>query len=618
MRRTVAVGISAWTVMAMGISMADKVVRIGCCSGFWGDSTDGARQLVAHGKVDYLVGDYLAEITMSLLAKSKMKDSALGYTPDFVDAIAPLLPEIAQGGIKVVANAGGLNPEGCRAALANAARAAGVPLRIAVVEGDDLMPQLGAIRGRAPVEVFSGAPFPAQPVSVNAYLGARPIATALDGGAQIVVMGRCVDSALVLGPLMHEFGWSDTDYHLLSAGSLAGHLIECGAQCTGGLFTDWDSVPGWDDMGFPIAECRIDGTFTITKPDATGGLVTPASVGEQLLYEIGDPGAYLLPDVICDWTGVRLAQAGADRVEVTGATGRAPTSSYKVCATYGDGYRSLGTLMIGGFEAARKARRQGEAIIARARRLALAQGFGDFTESSVEVIGAEDTYGANARAVEAREVVLKVGVRHPEKEALEIFAREFAPSATAMAQGTTGLIGGRPSVAPVIRLFSFLIEKACVDVAVNLDGKKIDVVMHPGDPNAVTAGAPAQSTQMAATFAEPAVGIPVALRRIAWGRSGDKGDSANIGLIARRPEFASVIRDQVTPRRVAEYFAHYAPAEVTRWELPGMHAFNFVLAAVLGGGGIATLRYDPQGKAYAAMLLDLPVRVPDALLQEAR
>ena len=594
--------------------IAKRTIRIGSCPGFWGDSLDGARQLVEQGRIDYLVGDYLAEITMSLLARAKLKDPEQGYTPDFVAAVTPLLAQIAHQGIRVVVNAGGLNPEGCRAALARAADAAGVTLKIAVVEGDDLMPQLDSIRARAPAEMFSGASLPARVVSMNAYLGARPIAVALDAGAQVVITGRCVDSALVLGPLLHEFGWRDTDYDRLSAGSLAGHLIECGAQGVGGLFTDWDQVPGWDDMGFPIAECGGDGSFAITKPEHTGGLVTPASVCEQMLYEIGDPGAYLLPDVSCDWTDVHFTQAGAERVEVTGARGRAPSASYKVCATYGDGFRCLGTLMIGGFEAARRARRQGEAIVARAQRLAHREGHADFTEASVEVIGAEDTYGANARVAEAREVVLKVGVRHPKREALEVFAREFAPCATAMAQGTTGLIGGRPGVTPVIRLFSFLLPKLAVNVVVRVDDRTISASVHPGGAAASLRGAPALSSRDPAAETAPAHGVLVPLRRIACGRSGDKGNSSNIGVIARRPELAAVIREQVTPQRVAQYFAHYLKGEVTRWELPGAHAFNFLLTEVLGGGGIAALRYDPQGKAYASMLLDLPVRVPDALL----
>ncbi len=230
------------------------------------------------------------------------------------------------------------------------------------------------------------------------------------------------------------------------------------------------------------------------------------------------------------------------------------------------------------------------------------------------MIGAEDTYGANARARETREVVLKVGVRHPRKEALEVFAREFAPSATAMSQGTTGLIGGRPSVNPVIRLFSFLLDKAAVKVVVRVDGNAIAASVSPGDPLSGSRGAPAQSSRDADVSSLPSQGSMVALRAIACGRSGDKGDSANIGLIARRPEFVAVIREQVTPQRVAAYFAHYLKGDVTRWELPGSHAFNYLLTNVLGGGGVASLRYDPQGKAYASMLLDLPVRVPDALL----
>lgn len=599
-------------------STGPRTIRIGCCSGFWGDSLDGARQLVEGGRIDYLVGDYLAEVTMSLLARAKLKDPTLGYTPDFIDAVAPLLPQIAQQGIKVVVNAGGLNPEGCRAALVRATEAAGVSLKIAVVEGDDLMPLQDAIRERAPKEMFSGAPFPARVVSMNAYLGARPIAAALDAGAQIVITGRCVDSALGLGPLLHEFGWKDADYDRLSAGSLAGHLIECGVQGTGGAFTDWDQVPGWDDMGFPIAECCADGSFTITKPDGTGGLITPASVCEQMLYEIGDPGAYLLPDVACDWTDVRFVQSGIDRVEVSGAKGHAPSTSYKVCATYADGYRSLGTLMIGGFEAARRARRQGEAIVARAQRFVRQQGHAEFTEASIEVIGSEDTYGANARAVDTREVVLKVGVRHPKREALEVFAREFAPCASAMSQGTTGFIGGRPGVTPVIRLFSFLFDKTAVPVAVRVDGDAIAATVHPGDRRTSTRGAPGLSSRDAPVAAVPPQGVEVALRRIALGRSGDKGNSANIGLVARRPDFAAVIREQVTPQRVAAYFAHYLKGDVTRWEVPGANAFNFLLTEVLGGGGIASLRYDPQGKSYAQMLLDLPVRVPEALLGPAR
>lgn len=592
------------------------VVRIGGGSGFWGDSVDGLRQLVEAGNLDFLVGDYLSEVTMSLLARARMKDPDAGYTPDFVEAVAPMLPSIVRQGIRIVVNAGGINPHGCRVALEKAAHEAGLSLKVAVVEGDDLMPRLEQIRDTAPTEMFSGATFPAKPLSMNAYLGARPIAEALAAGAQIVLTGRCADSALVLGPLMYEFGWRDTDYDKLSAGSLAGHLIECGAQCTGGVFTDWDQVPGWDDMGYPIAVCRADGSIVITKPEGTGGLVTPASVCEQMLYEIGDPSAYLTPDVSCDWTGVTFEQVGAHCVEVRGAKGRAPTTNYKVSATYGDGFRSIATLMIAGFDAARKARRQGEAIIDRARRLIGRKGWPDFDESSVEVLGAEHTYGLASRASEAREVILKVGVRHAHRQALEIFSREWAGCVTAMSQGTTGFVGGRPAVSPVVRLFSFLIDKADVPVVVRLDRAEIAPSIHPGEALAAAGRArsvssadpaPLQSTGAHAT--------EVPLRRLAWGRSGDKGNASNIGLIARHPAYVDLIRTQVTPHRVAEYFAHYVQGEVVRWELPASNAFNFLLKDALGGGGMASLRMDALGKAYAQMLLDLPVWLPDDVQQ---
>lgn len=585
-------------------------VRIGCSSGFWGDSAWAADQLVRSGQIDYLVSDYLAEITMSLLARARLKNPEGGFPPDFVQSLAPLLPELRRQGIRVVSNAGGMNPRGCRAALEQAAAAAGLDFRIAVVEGDDLMPRLAELGAAAPRDMFSGAPFPQRPLSINAYLGARPIAAALDAGADIVLTGRCVDSAVTLGILMHEFGWADADHDLLAAGSLAGHIIECGPQCTGGLFTDWRDVPGWDDMGYPIVECSPEGAFVVTKPAGTGGLVSVGTVAEQMLYEIGDPAAYVLPDVVCDFTAVRIEQAGEDRVRVSGARGRPPTPTYKVSATHADGWRVITTVMIAGREAAAKARREGEAIIERTRRLLHAAGLPDYLETSIEIIGAEDTYGPRRQpALAAREVVLKLGLRHASKDGLDLFAREMTQAAVAMAQGTTGLFGGRPSPSPVVRLFSFLLDKAQVPLRVSVGEQDFAVPVAAGEafvpvPQGAVPPGPV-----------PADVVEVPLAALAWTRSGDKGNHANIGVIARRPEFASALRRELTPERVGSCFSHYLEGPVTRWELPGIHAFNFLLEDVLGGGGIASLRYDPQGKTYGQMLLDLPVRVPRAWVE---
>ena len=582
--------------------MSHKTVAIGCSSGFWGDSGFAPAQLVNSGRIQYLVSDYLAEITMSLLARARAKNPQAGFPQDFIDALVPVLPEIKRQGIRVVSNAGGVNPRAARDALQAAAEACGVALRIAIVEGDDLMPQLEQVRALQPLEMFSGQPMPAKLASCNAYLGARPIAQALDAGADVVLTGRCVDSAVTLGILMHEFGWKDNDYDLLAAGSLAGHVIECGPQCTGGIFTDWREVPGWEDMGYPIVECAADGSFVVTKAEGTGGLVSVGTVSEQIVYEIGDPQSYILPDVVCDFTQVKVEQAGVDRVLVSGALGRAPTSSYKVCATYADGWRTIATMLVAGREAAGKARRMGQAIVDRTRTLNCQAGRGDYSETLVEVIGAGDTYGQPNDS--AREVVLKLGLRHHDKDALELFGREMIQAGVAMAQGTTGLFGGRPSPSPVLRLFSFLMPKTLVPVRMELDGVVQPVTIAAGGESV-----PAPAARATIPAAESGT-AEVPLIALVYGRSGDKGEDANIGIIARRPEFMPVLAREISAERVRGFFAHYVLGDVQRWELQGMHAFNFLLRRALGGGGVASLRYDPQGKSYAQMLMDLPVRVP--------
>jgi hypothetical protein len=588
--------------------MSKDTLRIGCASGFWGDTEFAAAQLVERGDIDVLVFDYLAEITMSLLIRAKAKDPSQGYAPDFVATMKPLMKQIKTRGIQVIANAGGVNPSACRDALVAAAQAEGVDLKIAAVLGDDLMPQVEAMRAAGTTEMFSGAAFPAKVMSANAYLGAFPIAAALAAGADIVVTGRCVDSAVTLAPLIARFNWKADDLDKLAQGSLAGHLIECSTQTTGGNYTDWASVPGWDDMGFPIAECRADGSFVVTKPAGTGGLVCPSTVGEQMLYEIGDPRAYILPDVVCDFTAVTLTQVGPDRVEVKGARGRPPTDQAKASLTYADGFREMSLFMIGGIDSGAKARRVGAAMLARMRRHYAARGWPDFTEASVEAIGAEDTYGAQAR-VSAREVMLKVGVRHPLKDALELFSREVAPMALMTSPAITGFTGGRPKVQPVVRLFSCLVPKSQLGVSIDMGTQQVAAPQLAGKPlDLATLPAVGGPLPTAEAFARGARSVP--LVQLAWGRSGDKGDSANIGIIARRPEFLPFIRAALTEEAVARWFAHLVHGKVQRYDLPGTQALNFMLHEALGGGGIASVRMDSQGKAFAQMLLDHPVPIP--------
>lgn len=598
-------------------SSSERVVRIGGASGFWGDSSVGAPQLVQSGQIDYLVFDYLAELTMSILAGARLKKPELGYATDFVSvAMKAVLKDVVKQGIRVVSNAGGVNPQGCADALAALAAEQGVALKIAVVSGDDVSALLPELRQSQPPvrELQSSAALPERVLTANAYLGARPIQAALDAGAQVVITGRCVDSAVTLGVLMHEFKWQPGDFDRLAAGSLAGHIIECGCQATGGLHTDWDTVPDWPNIGYPIVECSADGSFVVTKPVGTGGKLVPAVVGEQMLYEIGDPAAYLLPDVTADFTQVRIEQAGEHRVRVHGARGHAPTASYKVSATYVDGFKTAAQLTIVGFDAVAKARRTGEAILARTAALFAQQGFGPYSATQLEVLGAESCYGPHAQALQTREAVLRLAVTHPRKDALELFAREVAPAGTSWAPGTTGAGGGRASVSPSIRQYAFLLDKSRLEARVAMDGDAIDVPRT--DAHAVMAvpiPSPARAIQTA-TASQSNDTIEVPLLRLAWARSGDKGDTSNIGVIARHPALLPLLREQLTEARVADWLAHLVKGRVTRYDVPGIDAFNFVCEQALGGGGMASLRNDPLGKGMGQILLAMPLRASPALL----
>lgn len=594
-----------------------RSIRIGGACGFWGESPLATGQLLADGNLDYIVYDYLAEITMSIMARARAANPELGYAGDFVSAVLkPNLSEIARQGVKIISNAGGVNPTACAAVIRQLIDSQGLDLKVAVIFGDDLSSHSNELAAASLTEMFSGQPFPAQETvaSINAYLGAFPIAKALDEGADIILTGRVVDSAVTLGACIHEFGWSKTDLDELAGGSLAGHILECGPQATGGNLTDWELVADtYFNIGYPIAEISADGSFICTKPENTGGLVTPHTVGEQMLYEIGDPQAYVLPDVVCDFSAVTIEQKAENRVQVSGARGRPAPPDYKVSATYADGFRGGQMLLFYGFEADRKARRFAEVALERARASLASLNLPDYSETSVELIGDESHYG-NCRKVQgSREVMVKIAARHADSNGLVILFREIVGMALGGPPGLSGFAGGRPKPSPVIRLFSFTHPKEDVEVTVKTTGGEWkmretiqDLAFDPASIERPIAPLPEVADQQQ---------ISVPLIRLAVGRSGDKGDKANIGIIARQPEYLPWIWAALTEQAVADCFAHFLKGGVERFYLPGSNSINFLLHDVLGGGGIASLRNDPQGKGYAQLLLDYPIPVPQALAE---
>ena len=602
---------------------SDKTIRVGCASAFWGDTGTAASQLVANGKLDYLVFDYLAELTMSIMAGAKLKNPEAGFAPDFISTLKPLLNSISEQNMKVCSNAGGINPHGCAQALQKVIDELGVDLTIAVVEGDTLTDQQNNFREQNINEMFTKQAMPPQLLSVNAYLGAPSIAQAFSAGADIVITGRVVDSAVIVGPLVHEFNWQWTDYDLLAQASLAGHVIECGTQCTGGNFTDWHLVKdGYANMGFPIVECHSDGSFVVTKIENTGGLVSCDTVAEQVLYEIGDPSAYLLPDVICDFTQVTLTQQAENRVRVVGAKGRAPSSQYKVSATYLDGFRSTATFMIGGREAVAKGQVVAEAIIERVQAIFHTKGVSDFTNVNIEILGSESTYGENSLAKASREVVVKIAVQHDDRRALNLFSLEIAQAATAMAPGITGLVGGRPKPTPRICLFSFLLNKELVEVSYRLltsgtessssDSSSAISAKINALPNKTEKNHKAtwhNNALIEPLSSENSISVP--LINLALARSGDKGNHCNVGVKARHKDYLPYIEAALTKEKITTYFTHLLADDsvVNIYQLPGLTAINILIENSLGGGGMASLRIDPQGKAIAQQLLDMPINI---------
>ncbi|NRB33649.1 MAG: DUF1446 domain-containing protein [Rhodobacteraceae bacterium] len=581
--------------------MSRQKIRIGGASGFWGEASYATAQLLSDPDLDVLVYDYLAEITLSIMARARAKDPTSGYAPDFIsDAMKPNLQKIASRGIKVLSNAGGMNPLACADALKSEIAAQGLSLSVAVVEGDDLRGCLDQVAKNP--EMFSGKPYPDlnSVLSVNAYLGAGPVVAALHAGADIVLTGRCVDSALALAACMHAFDWPFDDYDRLAAGSLAGHLLECGPQAMGGNFTDWEDVPDRARISYPIAQVRADGSCVISAAPDADALVIPLSVGEQMLYEIGDPQAYDLPDVSCDFSNVSLRALTDKQVEVSGATGRAPTGQLKVSTTSKDGFRAGQVVNFNGRDARAKGTVFVQSALDRARDKLSTWNAPDYQAVSVEMFGGRPCDGPY------EEIAVTAAVQHQDARAVDLFLKELIGAALAAPPGLHFFTGaGRPKPSPVVALFSSLVPADLPTVSVTLEGK----------PLPYSSAAPKEAPQLPVPHPDPECpitghSVSCRLEDVAVARSGDKGDIANIGVIARAPEFMPWIWAALTPDAVGTHFAGRVDGAITRFFLPGTHSMNIVMQNALGGGGIASLRNDSQGKGYAQCLLAMPVLLP--------
>jgi hypothetical protein len=615
-----------------------RVVRIANAGGYWGDDPFALRrQLLGPTRLDYVSIDFLAELSMSILQKQRAKDPAVGWARDFLTQIEPLLGALKGRGTRIVTNAGGVNPRGCAEALLAAARAQGVDLRVAVVSGDDILPRISELRAAGADlrnmetgEAFD--PIADRLLAANAYFGALPVREALRFQPDVVVCGRVTDTGITLGPMMAAFDWSETAYDRLAAGIVAGHIVECGAQATGGNFTDWRKVRSFDEMGFPILECSADGSFVVTKQPGSGGLVTCATVREQLLYEMGDPHAYLTPDAVADFTTIALAGDGRDRVRVSGIRGGPPPPFLKVSTAYSDGFKVSGSLIVSGPDARAKARRLAEIGWSRLFAELERAGLGRPEATETELVGDDSCHGRLTPSHTPTEILLRLSVRDQSRARLGVF-RKILPSLILSGPPGVAVTGGAPQISKIVSYWPCLVPRSAVLPVIELWEQPARAsapvcvatrgpLAWPEVLGSQASGSPKPTRAVKAPPVRgPASGgkrVWLPLLALAHARSGDKGDTANIGLIGRSPECYAWLARHVTAARMEDWFRDKARGRVVRHLVPNLWAINFLLENALGGGGTRSLRLDAQGKTLSQALLRCEVEVPRRLLATIR
>jgi hypothetical protein len=608
-------------------------IRIANAGGYWGDDPYALRrQVYGELKLDYISIDFLAEVTMSILQKQRAKDSQAGYARDFINALEPVLEECLKRKIKIITNAGGVNPCSCAEALFTLARKKNLNLKIAVIDGDDIFNAVQTLKNNdvdfknmETGECFDQ--YADKVLCANTYFGAMPVAESLKNEPDIVLCGRVTDTGITLGAMMYEFKWKQDDYDKLAHGIVAGHIIECGAQASGGNFTDWQKVPSFIDIGFPIVECYPDGSFYVTKHPNTGGFMSSQTVREQLLYEMGTPQSYITPDVIADFSTIQIVTTAPERVKISGIKGRKPTDLLKVSIAYDDGFKCSGTLIISGPDVRAKAEMFAKVFWIRLESELLKSGFKTTVDhKNTEYVGDDSTHKGMLKKHDTIEILLKLTARDHNKEKLNVF-RKLLPSMILSGPAGVAVTGGAPTVSDVVSYWPALIpqEHALPNIHIfeqkiheNKSNKifeklKMEWSITKGTSNIETPPTDPWSPSLISAMSTSR-SIRVCLMEIAHARSGDKGDTVNIGLIGRSPECYVWLRENITNEKVNDWFHSLCKGKVHRYLVPNLWALNFLLEESLGGGGTMSLQIDAQGKTFSQALLRCEVDIPESLL----
>lgn len=594
--------------------MTKKSIKIGNAGGFWGDDLKALRRQLEGGDLDYISADYLAEITMSILRKQNQRNPKLGYVTDFVNQIDDVAELLYSKQVKMITNAGGINPKACALEIIDILNKKNIPLKVAVIEGDNIIDNLEEFYS-CEVDfknIETGENFyniKDKVESANVYLGFPPILKALESGADIIIAGRVTDTSITMAPAIYEFGWKINDWDKLASALVAGHIIECGAQSSGGNFTDWHLIKKWDNFGYPIVEIFEDGDFIVTKHNNTGGLITVNSIKEQIVYEMGDPSKYISPDVIADFRTIQLEHVKENQVKISGVKGYPSTNSFKVSMAYKDGFWANGSIIISGPDAKAKAEIFKDAFW---KRLDI-----KFEKFNTEYVGYNATHLGLSKEIEPTEILLRFGVFDYNADKINEFGKELAPLILSGPPGVA-VTGGRPRPRNVMSYWPALIPKHFIKSTVsifnaegNIDQEfEIESITGFEDENITIP----EISFIVADKNKYENLIKVPLRKICLARSGDKGDMANIGVIARSEEIYKFLKTNLTSEKVKSWFSDFCKGDVKRYELDNIYGINFLLEQSLDGGGTKSLMIDAQGKTFASALLNQEFEIPEFLI----